>query len=52
MYAGSAGAVFLAWLDNHAAAIGALVAVAGYLTSMYFQWRRDVRERALMREED
>lgn len=41
---GAGGAIGLAFLDKHAAAVGAFVAVAGFGVNLWFQWRRDRRE--------
>jgi hypothetical protein len=46
-YGGGASAVFFGLTANEfAALVGAAIAVGGYLTSLYFQLKRDRRERA------
>ncbi|AVL70875.1 holin [Oligella urethralis] len=48
--AGSAAVGFLSWLGsiNWVGLISVLVAVIGLAANIYFMWRRDRRERALM----
>lgn len=46
-YGGGASAVFFGLTANEfAALVGALIAAGGYLTSLYFQWKRNRREQA------
>jgi hypothetical protein len=49
-YGGSAGAlIFGLSLEQVAAIFGVVVALAGYGTNVYFQWRKDRREERFLR---
>lgn len=43
-YAGSLVGFVMAFIQTYAAAIGILIAIAGYVTSLYYQRKKDRRE--------